>query len=142
MSILRTIGIDISKDWLDIFAKPEGRASRFSNDPIGFRKLIAWIGSGVHRGAERIGRRGSPLVHLRERWSGFGGRALRRPVRHQRCTPDGVACRIRCMRAPFGKGFHFTPRRGGFAARDLPTRWRSLPGQGVAVPVIGCGRRS
>ena len=49
MSILHTIGIDISKDWLDIFAAPEGRASRFSNDPTGFRKLIAWIGSGVDR---------------------------------------------------------------------------------------------
>ena len=49
MSILHTIGIDISKDWLDIFAAPEGRASRFSNDPTGFRKLIAWIGSQVDR---------------------------------------------------------------------------------------------
>ena len=42
---LRTVGIDISKDWLDSFAAPEGRASRFSNDKTGFRKLIAWIGS-------------------------------------------------------------------------------------------------
>ena len=49
MSILRTIGIDISKDWLDVFAVSEGRASRFSNDPTGFRKLIAWIGSEVDR---------------------------------------------------------------------------------------------
>ncbi len=49
MSILRTIGIDISKNWLDVFAAPEGRASRFSNDPTGFRKLIAWIGSEVDR---------------------------------------------------------------------------------------------
>ncbi len=48
-SILRTIGIDISKDWLDAFASPEGRASRFSNDSVGFRKLIAWIGSEVDR---------------------------------------------------------------------------------------------
>ena len=49
MSIHRTIGIDISKDWLDVFAAPEGRASRFSNDPTGLRKLIAWIGSEVER---------------------------------------------------------------------------------------------
>ena len=42
-----TVGIDISKVWLDAFAAPEGRASRFSNDPTGFRKLIAWIGSGI-----------------------------------------------------------------------------------------------
>ena len=49
MSILRTIGIDISKDWLDVFVAPEGRVSRFSNDPTGIRKLIAWIGSEVDR---------------------------------------------------------------------------------------------
>ncbi len=48
-SILRTVGIDISKDWLDVFAAPEGRASRFSNDRAGFRKLIAWVGSGIDR---------------------------------------------------------------------------------------------
>ena len=46
---LRTVGIDISKDWLDAFAAPEERASRFANDKTGFRKLIAWIGSGVDR---------------------------------------------------------------------------------------------
>ena len=45
----RTVGIDISKDWLDAFAAPEGRAYRFSNDRAGFRKLIAWIGSGIDR---------------------------------------------------------------------------------------------
>ncbi len=48
-TILRTVGIDISKDWLDAFATPEGRASRFPNDSAGFRKLIAWIGSGIDR---------------------------------------------------------------------------------------------
>ena len=48
-TILRTVGIDISKDWLDAFAAPEGRASRFSNDLAGFRKLIAWIGAEVDR---------------------------------------------------------------------------------------------
>ncbi len=31
-TILRTVGIDISKDWLDAFAAPEGKAARFSND--------------------------------------------------------------------------------------------------------------
>ena len=48
-TIRRTVGIDISKDWLDAFAAPEGRSSRFSNDRAGFRKLIAWIGSGIDR---------------------------------------------------------------------------------------------
>ena len=47
--ILRTVGIDISKDWLEAFAAPEGRTSRFPNDRAGFQKLIAWIGSGIDR---------------------------------------------------------------------------------------------
>ena len=48
-TILRTVGIDISKDWLDAFAAPDGRTSRFPNDEAGFRRLIVWIGSGVDR---------------------------------------------------------------------------------------------
>ena len=48
-TIFRTVGIDIFKDWLDAFAAPEGRASRFPNDRAGFRRLIAWIRSGVDR---------------------------------------------------------------------------------------------
>ena len=45
----RPNGSNISKDWLDAFAAPEGRTSRFPNDRAGFRRLIAWIGSGVDR---------------------------------------------------------------------------------------------
>ncbi|MCE2398086.1 MAG: transposase, partial [Gemmatimonadetes bacterium] len=44
-----TVGIDLSKAWLDAYAAPEGRAARFSNDAAGFRKLIAWIGPGIDR---------------------------------------------------------------------------------------------
>ncbi len=39
-----TVGIDISKAHLDAYAAPSGKAARFSNDPAGFQKLIAWIG--------------------------------------------------------------------------------------------------
>ncbi|MCY3810053.1 MAG: IS110 family transposase [Gemmatimonadetes bacterium] len=48
-TILRTIGIDVSRDWLDAFAAPEGEAARFSNDGAGFQKLIVWVGSEVDR---------------------------------------------------------------------------------------------
>ena len=44
-----TVGIDISKAHLDAYAAPAGRAARFSNDPAGFRKLIAWIGPQTRR---------------------------------------------------------------------------------------------
>ena len=38
--------------------------------------------------------------------------------------------------------YSLSPQRGGSAARDRPRQWQSLPGQGVAVPAIGCDRRS
>jgi transposase len=37
-----TIGIDISKDLLDIFCLPGGQTKQFSNDKTGFAKLIKW----------------------------------------------------------------------------------------------------
>ena len=45
----QTVGIDISKAHLDAYAAPGGRAVRFSNDPAGFWKLIAWMGPDVGR---------------------------------------------------------------------------------------------
>ena len=42
-----TVGIDISKDRLDAYCAPDGRAERFSNDTTGFEELIDWIGSGL-----------------------------------------------------------------------------------------------
>lgn len=44
-----TVGIDLSKAWLDAYAAPDGRAARFSNDATGFRKLITWIGPEASR---------------------------------------------------------------------------------------------
>ena len=38
-----TIGIDISKDHLDVHLHPQGRVKQFTNDHKGHAKLIAWI---------------------------------------------------------------------------------------------------
>jgi transposase len=38
-----TIGIDISKEHLDIFCLPDGETKQFSNDKAGFAKLIKWV---------------------------------------------------------------------------------------------------
>ena len=38
-----TIGIDISKDHLDVYVHPEGASQQFTNDPAGHARLIAWI---------------------------------------------------------------------------------------------------
>jgi len=38
-----TIGIDISKAWLDAHALPAGLARRFANDPAGQKALIRWL---------------------------------------------------------------------------------------------------
>lgn len=39
-----TIGVDVSKDWLDAHRLPDGTRRRFANNPSGHRALIAWIG--------------------------------------------------------------------------------------------------
>lgn len=41
-----TIGVDISKDWLDAHRWPDGATRRLGNDPPGHRALIRWIGAG------------------------------------------------------------------------------------------------
>lgn len=40
-AISRVLGVDVSKDWLDVAAEPEGEVRRFGNDPEGFRAVIA-----------------------------------------------------------------------------------------------------
>ena len=41
-----TIGVDISKDILDVYRLPDEKHRQFSNDPKGFRDLIAWLEDG------------------------------------------------------------------------------------------------
>jgi transposase len=38
-----SIGIDVSKDHLDLYCLGDGRSARFGNDAAGFRKLKAWL---------------------------------------------------------------------------------------------------
>ncbi len=39
-----SIGIDISKDFLDAHRLSDGAAARFENSPAGFRTLSTWLG--------------------------------------------------------------------------------------------------
>jgi len=71
-----TIGIDISKDTLDVHRLPSGEKSRFANDRSGHRALLDWIGQDVeriifeptgryHRAMERhLAEAGLPLVKI------------------------------------------------------------------------------
>ena len=43
-SILQNLGVDISKDALDVHFHPEGASARFGNDKKGFAALIKWLG--------------------------------------------------------------------------------------------------
>ena len=42
-----TIGVDISKDTLDVHRLPDGQSQRFNNNKAGFKALVAFIGDGV-----------------------------------------------------------------------------------------------
>ena len=75
-----TIGIDISKDNLDVYCTPEGAARQFRNTKAGHRNLIAWINKRhverivyeptgpYHRELERaIDKAGLPIVKVNPR---------------------------------------------------------------------------
>jgi transposase len=44
-----TIGVDVSKDFLDAHRHPDGDGRRFANNAAGHKALIAWIGGGISR---------------------------------------------------------------------------------------------
>ena len=46
-----SIGVDISKDHLDVHRLSSGAAARFPNSSAGFRALAAWLSS---EGVERV----------------------------------------------------------------------------------------
>ncbi|MFX5998978.1 IS110 family transposase, partial [Acinetobacter baumannii] len=37
-----SVGIDVSKDWLDVHVLPSGEARRFANAELGIRQLKRW----------------------------------------------------------------------------------------------------
>ncbi|MEZ6001212.1 IS110 family transposase [Hyphomonas sp.] len=88
MTIL-TIGVDVSKDTLDVHLHPTGDDRRFGNDASGFRALIKWIGSrpvqrlvfeatgAYHRAFEQaMGRAGLPLCKVNPKQAKRFGEAL------------------------------------------------------------------
>ena len=42
-----TIGVDVSKDFLDAHRHPDGDGRRFANTTAGHKALIGWIGKTV-----------------------------------------------------------------------------------------------
>lgn len=44
-----TVGVDVSKDYLEAYWAPVGEAKRFTNDAAGLRALIAWLDPRVER---------------------------------------------------------------------------------------------
>ena len=44
-----TIGVDISKEFLDVHRLPDGQSGRFTNNKAGYKALAAFIGKGAVR---------------------------------------------------------------------------------------------
>ena len=78
--IKSTIGVDISKDTLDVHRLPAGDYQQFSNDNAGFKALIKWLGKDAvcrvvfeatgayHRAFEQaLGKAGLPLSKVNPR---------------------------------------------------------------------------
>jgi len=84
-----TIGVDVSKDTLDVHLHPTGQDRRFSNDARGFKALVKWLGSrtverlvfeatgAYHRAFEAaMGKAGLPLCKINPRQAKRFGEAL------------------------------------------------------------------
>lgn len=84
-----TIGVDVSKDRLDVHRHPGGEHRQFSNDAKGVRALIRWLGEGpvirvvfeatgaYHRDFEQaLGKAGMPLCKINPRHAKRFGEAL------------------------------------------------------------------
>ena len=68
MTMQPTIGVDISKDHLDAHRWPDGASLRVSNDAVGHKELIRWIGDDVTRVAyEATGAYHGALEHALHR---------------------------------------------------------------------------
>ena len=78
--IPQTVGVDISKDTLDVHLHPDGATRHLPNDAKGFKALITWLGGfavtrvvfeptgAYHRGFERrLGEAGFPLAKVNPR---------------------------------------------------------------------------
>jgi transposase len=79
-SIAQSVGVDISKDTLDVHLHPAGQARRFANTAAGWRALIAWLApisvtrvafeptGAYHHGFERrLAEAGLPLCKVNPR---------------------------------------------------------------------------
>lgn len=79
-TIAQSVGVDISKDTLDVHAHPAALAQRFTNDPKGIKSLLAWLsrlrverivfeptGPYHHAFERRLGDAGLPLAKINPR---------------------------------------------------------------------------
>lgn len=79
-TIAQTLGVDISKDTLDAYLHPRGKARRFQNTPKGFEALLSWLkdiaiarivyeptGAYHHAFERRLAQAGLPLVKINPR---------------------------------------------------------------------------
>ena len=84
-----TVGVDVSKDTLDVHLHPTGEDRRFSNDASGFKALVKWLGSrpverlvfeatgAYHRAFETaMGNAGLPLCKVNPKQARRFGEAL------------------------------------------------------------------
>lgn len=99
-----TIGVDVSKDTLDVHIHPAGDHRRFPNDPKGFKSILRWIADRpvtrlvfeatgpYHRAFERaMGAAGLPLCKVNPRQARRFGEALGQLAKTDRMDAEMLA---------------------------------------------------
>lgn len=99
-----TIGVDVSKDTLDVHIHPAGDHRQFPNDPKGFKSILRWIADRpvtrlvfeatgpYHRAFERVmGQAGLPLCKVNPRQARRFGEALGQLAKTDRMDAEMLA---------------------------------------------------
>lgn len=99
-----TIGVDVSKDTLDVHMHPAGDHRQFPNDPKGFKSILRWIADRpvtrlvfeatgpYHRAFERaMGEAGLPLCKVNPRQARRFGEALGQLAKTDRMDAEMLA---------------------------------------------------
>lgn len=103
-TLAQNVGVDISKDFLDVATYPAGDTARFPNDERGFRALIKWLAprqparivfeatGAYHRLFERtLAEAGLPMIKVNPRQARRFAEVIGKPAKTDRCDAAMLA---------------------------------------------------
>ncbi len=142
-NIAQSVGVDISKDTLDVHLHPAGTARRFANKPKGWRALIEWLAKvtvtrlafeptgAYHHGFERqLAEAGLPICKVNPRQARRFAEAIGSQAKTDAVDAAMLARLAALLEPPVRRSDTSRPRTGRPACpapRAGRRRWRRPP---------------